>query len=179
METYLAHHGILGMKWGIRRYQNEDGSLTEAGKRRAMKVESSPFRSRRDTKVAKRILSDNYRLNSVVAETYNKAKETEAEKIERYDKIGDTIRGRRAREKFEKYQKIAQNAVDKNRDFSTLLMNVNDGIVKAGRDFFIQRDWNFNILWLTKESRLIIPDSENSGAMKAKTPHRYDDDDDE
>lgn len=30
----LEHHGILGMKWGIRRYQNADGSLTEAGKRR-------------------------------------------------------------------------------------------------------------------------------------------------
>ena len=34
METYLAHHGILGMKWGIRRYQNEDGTLTAVGKRR-------------------------------------------------------------------------------------------------------------------------------------------------
>lgn len=30
----LAHHGILGQKWGVRRYQNEDGTLTEAGKRR-------------------------------------------------------------------------------------------------------------------------------------------------
>lgn len=28
----LAHHGILGMKWGVRRYQNEDGSLTSAGR---------------------------------------------------------------------------------------------------------------------------------------------------
>lgn len=28
----LSHHGILGMKWGIRRYQNSDGSLTAAGK---------------------------------------------------------------------------------------------------------------------------------------------------
>lgn len=31
---YLEHHGILGMKWGVRRYQNPDGSLTEEGRRR-------------------------------------------------------------------------------------------------------------------------------------------------
>lgn len=30
----LSHSGLKGMKWGVRRYQNADGSLTEAGKKR-------------------------------------------------------------------------------------------------------------------------------------------------
>lgn len=31
---YLMHYGVKGMKWGVRRYQNEDGTLTAAGKKR-------------------------------------------------------------------------------------------------------------------------------------------------
>lgn len=33
----LTHYGILGMKWGVRRYQNKDGSYTSAGKKRKQK----------------------------------------------------------------------------------------------------------------------------------------------
>ena len=33
----LYHHGVKGMKWGVRRYQNADGSLTPAGKKRMQK----------------------------------------------------------------------------------------------------------------------------------------------
>lgn len=40
LDDMLAHHGIKKQRWGIRRWQNEDGSLTEAGKRRYGRVEN-------------------------------------------------------------------------------------------------------------------------------------------
>lgn len=32
MDNTLQHHGVLGQKWGVRRFQNSDGTLTSAGK---------------------------------------------------------------------------------------------------------------------------------------------------
>lgn len=39
----LTHYGVLGMKWGVRRYQNADGSLTPAGKARYKTDSSGKF----------------------------------------------------------------------------------------------------------------------------------------
>lgn len=41
----LEHHGIKGQKWGVRRYQNSDGSLTETGKKRYLNSDQTWFNS--------------------------------------------------------------------------------------------------------------------------------------
>ena len=38
----IAHHGVKGQRWGVRRYQNEDGSLTNRGKQKKEKKELTP-----------------------------------------------------------------------------------------------------------------------------------------
>ena len=38
MKNELYHYGVKGQKWGVRRYQNSDGSLTDAGKKRVAKL---------------------------------------------------------------------------------------------------------------------------------------------
>lgn len=40
-ETVIQHHGIIGQKWGVRRYQNPDGTLTEKGKARLEKKDDN------------------------------------------------------------------------------------------------------------------------------------------
>lgn len=50
---YICHHGIKGMHWGVRRFQNPDGTLTSAGKARAKSNQTS----RSNLKINKKVLS--------------------------------------------------------------------------------------------------------------------------
>lgn len=82
-KQYIAHHGILGQKWGVRRYQNPDGTLTAEGRARLGKkyeddslnraFDAALFKYYSDPKMAdtKEIAEHNAK-QAVKAESYSK-----------------------------------------------------------------------------------------------------------
>jgi len=65
--SYLAHHGIKGMHWGVRRYQNSDGSYTAQGKKHRSYYHSKyEDVSDDDLKRSLKILKDPKKVNPVI-----------------------------------------------------------------------------------------------------------------
>jgi hypothetical protein len=67
----LYHHGTKGMKWGIRRYQNKDGSLTPAGKKRYKATEE-------ELKAREKVIRNTERLRAKQAKLAAKKAELDA-----------------------------------------------------------------------------------------------------
>ncbi|MCC8110994.1 MAG: hypothetical protein LIO74_05040 [Ruminococcus sp.] len=70
MDSYLYHHGILGQKWGVRRYQNYDGSYTQRGLERYKKARSN-YETAKDTLNSTKAA---YKSGNATKESYTEAK---------------------------------------------------------------------------------------------------------
>ena len=78
--AYLMHHGIKGQRWGVRRFQNEDGSYTSAGKRRrAEKYSDEQYN--RDKRVYGRFGANRINRRMLKGESISSARSAEASRI--------------------------------------------------------------------------------------------------
>lgn len=79
-DSFLAHHGILGQKWGVRRYQNLDGTLTAAGRERYGLAEQIDRASKQvDTKGSRKYPVDKSSVSWHIADNVNRNYETSEE----------------------------------------------------------------------------------------------------
>ena len=80
----LYHHGIKGQKWGVRRFQNEDGTLTEEGKARYAEYEKQLNEEARE--FTNKIALRNYSKYDKKAVTYGVAEDANSDAVAAYDR---------------------------------------------------------------------------------------------
>ena len=143
-EDNLYHHGIKGMRWGIRRYQNSDGSLTPAGRKRYAKLEREEIK--RTAKAERKAIKE-------AAKAANKSRQEELKSVASMkkksvaDMTDDELNAAIKRLETEKrYQDLNPNRVSAGRTF------VNEVLAPAAKEAgrTVLRDY------LTKQGKSLL-----------------------
>lgn len=134
-ENDLTHHGIKGQKWGVRRFQNDDGTLTDAGKKRYYKDE---YRQ-----ASRNYISERNRIN----EKYDK-KKTENAFGFNGKKVSERIKGHLENEykRSKELNKLDQKKLDAKRQYRT-------SVGKKKVDTFLMRMQQKSINDISKQTQ--------------------------
>lgn len=149
--TYLIHYGIEGQKWGVKRYQNDDGTYTEEGLRRRKILEGSP--SKKGYKQLKKQYKQN--VEGATKEFNQVRKESGKDKLiqdrekqkEAIEKVDDYAY-KKAAELFNEYKDLnIYKAKLKGKTFDTSKLGIQRYFEHAGID--INSYWNMSTLAYT------------------------------
>lgn len=147
----LYHWGIKGMKWGIRRYQNKDGSLTPAGKKHYKATEEELKAREKVIKNAERVRAKQAKIAAKKAElekreaalkNAKKGRPEESPQKSMKDMTDDELRARVNRLQTEKqYRQLQAELYPKRESYMKRLGKkamdeiVTPGIIKAGKNY--------------------------------------------
>ena len=132
MSNEFYHHGIKGMRWGVRRYQNEDGSLTSYGKRRFKQVSNNTTKSNSHTESAKWFLKGNSENAKVLSKEF-------VENAKFRKEVGDY-------KEYNEYIRESKKFMQQSKIYNKMLKDIDNGTLKAGRDFIVTNNKHFGVV---------------------------------
>ena len=120
-DDYLAHHGVKGQKWGVRRYQNPDGSLTKVGAKRYQYQRTLNDLDKKTTKS----IADYMRADRAVGKGVTKTKKQHAKYAAKSTK--------RNKNKMDKYDDQLDKNFEKRDKLGYKIDDYRSGIVKTAK----------------------------------------------
>lgn len=121
LENELYHHGIKGQRWGVRRFQNEDGSLTSAGRKRYKVGDKMDTNDPNDSAVTRKVKRNYNEMTD--KEFMNRYKVSKRTYMKRVNKYGDPYMnspfskmGKKLTEQKQEKRKRAAESIQKDID---------------------------------------------------------------
>lgn len=170
-EEFLEHHGILGMRWGIRRYQNEDGTYTEEGRKRYSEYKEKVHQKAEDAQERVRKANEKYlklstrkfftndiSLAKAKKQLYRATKKANklTRKDEKLDREIENAEKNRAEAEREKRREVDPETRKKLTDILFKQLRENDRVDKNAKD--LDKDTKASTGTIKKDTDLYVRD---------------------